>query len=152
MNKRITIVVFLIAVVILAFLASTMCIAYTDRAFICENTGSKHGYREWFFGVHTREWTQTSELDRFIQAKHSDQLSHRWTSYRGDGHSLLNVMRSYGHGQPGPILMLWPGMLDKHVTQLTDPEKLALYHLFSSADEKAIHSEVEKIFDNSIER
>lgn len=152
MNKRTIIVVLLITVVVLAFLGSTMCITYTNRAFICENTGSKHGYREWFFGVHAREWTQTSELDRFMQAKHSEQLSHRWTSYKGDGYSLLKTMRSRGHGRPGPLLMLKPGMLDKHVTRLADSEKLALYRLLSSADEKAIRDEVEKIFENCIEQ
>ena len=129
-----------------------MCIAYTDRAFICENTGSRYGYREWFFGVHTREWSKTSELDRFMQAKHSDQLSHRWNSYQGDGHSLLDTMLSRGHGRPGPILMLRPGMLDTHVASLTDQEKLALYQLFSSTNKTAIRDKVEMIFENSVER
>lgn len=149
MQRRIIILASAITLLVLALVGSTLCIAYTDREFICENTGSRHGYREWFFAARTREWTETSELDRFMQTYHKDRLQHRWTSYRGDGQSLLAGVQSKGHGRPGSILMLSPGMLDSHVSGLTDSGKLALYELFASADEKIIRGEVEKIFEST---
>lgn len=152
MHRKIIILAFSITLLILALLGSTMCIAYTDREFICENTGSRQGYRDWFFGVRTREWRETSELDRFMRTNYSAQLQHRWTSYRGDGHSLLEGVLSRGHGRLGPILMLRSGMLNTHVTRLTGSEKLALYRLFASGDENVIRGEVEKIHQNRVEQ
>jgi hypothetical protein len=105
--KRRLVIGFLIAgTILVALWASTMLIAVTDRAYICENTGSRKGYREWFFGAHTNLWYRKSELERFMEVAHPNLLKHRWTSYMGNGRSLIPFLVSRGHGRPGPILFL----------------------------------------------
>ena len=96
---------------------ATMRIAYTDRGYICENTGSRMGYREWFFGIKTNEWYYESELERFMEARHPAELQHRWTSYRGTGSSLIPVMKSYGHGRPGLIVTPTRERFDEYVRE-----------------------------------
>lgn len=148
MNPRFAIAISLVTMAILAFWASTMCVAYTDRAFICENTGSRHGYREWFSGMRTGQWRETTELERFMRIRHPQLLTHRWTSYRGDGHSLIPCLQIRGHGRPGPIHMLRPAMLNDHVARLTDAEKPALYQIFASGEASAIQAMVDEIHEH----
>ncbi len=40
---------------------------YCNWAFICRNTGSRKGYRQWFFGVQTGHWHNESALEKFIK-------------------------------------------------------------------------------------
>jgi hypothetical protein len=128
--------------------ASTMLVAYTDRAYICENTGSRKGCREWFFGVKTNKWYHVSELEKFLQSEHSEVLRHRWTCYGGTGRSLIPYMTSRGHGRPGPILILPRETLDDYVQSLSGKQRLELYQFFSRADIDSIQGRVEMIFDD----
>jgi hypothetical protein len=56
-------------------LASMTLIVCRDFAFICENTASRHGYREWIFGSRTGEWYQQSAIESFIQQEHPRSFS-----------------------------------------------------------------------------
>ena len=127
-----------------------MLIAVTDRAYICENTGSKKGYREWFFGSHTNEWYRKSELERFMEVTHPNLLKHRWTSYLGDGRSLIPVMQSRSHGKLGPILSLNSESLDKHVSSLSDNQRLELYRTFADENMEKIQIKIGSIVEASI--
>ncbi len=124
-----------------------MLTAYTDRAYICENTGSRHGCREWFFGIKTKVWYHESALERFLKSENPQILRHRWTSYNGTGYSLIPVMKSFGHGRPGLILTPSREMLDDYVLSLSREDRLELYHVFCSADDDLIKDHVQYIFD-----
>ena len=116
-----------------------------DRGLICENTASRKGYRQWFFGAKTGHWTEPSELERFMAAKHPTELRHRWTSYAGTGKNILGGTISSGHGRPGPIILFPFEELDVHVRRMDDAGRKALYDLLSSGDERRIRQELEKI-------
>ena len=135
-----------VAIFVAALIAATTFIAYTDRSYICENTGSRKGCREWFFRTKTNEWYKKSELEEFLETKYPQRLRHRWTSYAGDGYSLIPGMISRGHGRPGPILMIDRVTLNEYVMELTDDQKLELYEVFSSADEDVVEAAVEAIY------
>lgn len=145
--KREVVIGILAAVLVGGLVCSTMFVAYTDRGYICENTGSRKGCREWFFGAQTRSWSSKSELEKFMQAAHPDLMVHRWTSYMGTGHSLIPIMQSHGHGRPGPILFLPSPMFDEHVASLSEQERLELYRLFASADADAIKKRINVIVE-----
>ncbi len=116
-----------------------------DWAFICQNTGSRKGYREWFFGAQTGHWYRQSELELFMATRHPTLLRHKWTSYAGTGKNILGIPVLHGHGRPGPIVLLSPDLLDEHVHHLDEATKKALYDAFASADQDRIQKEVDRI-------
>jgi len=140
-------ILFALLVVFLLLLGEVCC----DVASICENTGSRKGYREWFLGTRTLYlgktgvWYQQSELERFMKAKHPAVLQYRWTSHMGTGRNILGMVISRGHGRPGPILNFSPELLDECVRRLDDAEKKALYDDFSSGNRQRIERAVEKV-------
>lgn len=148
MHRKWVIRFIVIAILGAALWASTMLIAYTDRGYICENTGSRKGHREWFFGLRTNEWYHESELEIFMETNHPESLQYRWTSYRGTGHSLIPVLKSYGHGRPGLIVFPTSGMLDDYVQSLSDAQRLELYHILCSADDQRIREVIDNIYDS----
>jgi len=145
MNRQWLIRIMVLTLIGGALWVTTMLIAYTDRGYICENTGSRKGCREWFFGVKTNEWYAESELERFLKSTHPEVLRHRWTSYRGTGRSLIPFAESRGHGSPGPLLSPSSEMLDAYVRSLSSEQRLELYHIFSSAKEDRIQDRVNRI-------
>jgi hypothetical protein len=152
MKRRLVIGLLIAGAIIVALWASTMLIAVTDRAYICENTGSRKGHREWFFGAHTNPWYRKSELERFMEAKHPDLLKHRWTSYMGSGRSLIPLVQSCGHGRPGPIFFLDSNLLDNLVLSVADDQRLVLYRTFSEANKEAIQMKIDSIIEPSIRK
>ena len=150
MKRRLVIGLLIAGTIVVALWASTMLIAVTDRAYICENTGSRKGYREWFFGAHTNLWYRKSELERFMEVAHPILLKHRWTSYMGNGRSLIPFLVSRGHGRPGPILFLDSELLDEHVSSLSDIQRLELYQTFSNANKDSIRMKIDSIIESSI--
>ena len=121
-----------------------------DWAFICENTGSRKGHREWFFGHCTGHWYKRSALEVFVSERYPSELEHRWTSYAGTGRSILGRGVLAGHGYPGPILQLRIEWLDQHVRHLDDRERRALYDLFRSRDWDKIESEIRDKVEESL--
>ena len=138
------------ASIVAALWASTMFIAATDRGYICENTGSRKGHREWPFGVLTNPWYRKSELERFIESEHPELLKHRWTCYMGNGRSLIPGLQSRRHGRPGPIFSLNPNLLDDHVLTLSDDRRLGLYQLLSEAPKEAIEVKIDSVIEASM--
>lgn len=151
MKRRIIIGAIAAGVLIAAFWASAFLIAYTDRGFICENTGSRMGYREWPFGIRTNEWYRESQLERFIKNSHPEVFEHRWTSYSGRGSSLIPGTVMNGHGRPGPILFLRPEMLDEWIKDSSDHERFTLYRAFSSGNKNVCQSGIDEMIEKSIE-
>ena len=94
----------LIVLAFAIFFAGSVVEICRDWAFVCEYTGSRQGYREWLFGVRTGAWYRESALEAFLRAEYPGELDHKWTSYMGTGRGLL--VKSFGHGHPGPILQL----------------------------------------------
>lgn len=119
---------------------------YRDYAFICENTGSHKGYRQWCFGGRKQEWYSKSELEEFMLARHPTELKHRWTSYSGTGKNILGQSIRFGHDFPtvGTVIMRqsWFG---SYVVNLDDQAKLDLYRALASGNRNVIEAEEKKI-------
>ena len=104
---------------------------YRDWAFICENTGSSKGYREWFFEIKTGHWYKKSGLEDFMLEKHHDRLKHRWTSYAGTGKNIFGQAILRAHGRPGAILGI-RSFLEYGLQNQKPEDILALYELLAS--------------------
>jgi hypothetical protein len=133
-----------ILVLIFLLLQATAYPVCRDWGLVCENTGSRRGHRQWFFGLRTGDWYKRSKLEEFVASTYPNELSHRWTSYMGTGKNVLGQPVLRGHGTPGPIVNLQLQMWDAYVEQLSDPDKKALYETFRSGDEDRIGQAVER--------
>jgi len=104
-----------------------------EWAFICENTGSRKGHIEWFFGKRTAYWYEQSVFEDFMQKNYPDiNIEHRWTSYTGTGRNIFGMALLDGHGRPGVIMDIPPEMLDEWI-QTSEPERVReLYELMVS--------------------
>jgi hypothetical protein len=137
----------ILAIIIAALCASTMTVAFNDYGFICENTGSRKGYREWFFGLETNKWYRESELEAFLRTEHPESLENRWTSYFGNGSSLIPLLKSYGHGRPGAILEVEEQVFNEFVRSLTSEHRLEFYRDLKSADQAVIEQWIGRVHD-----
>ena len=135
----------MILVVLLAVLPLQVC---RDWAFVCENTGSQKGYRQWFTGHRTGRWYQESHLERFMEQAHPGVLQHQWVSYSGTGKNILGQAILFGHGRPKHISMLDGAALDRYVDRLDDAGKLSLYHTLASGQHSEIEVHMEKALEN----
>ena len=68
--------IFAVIALLVAIAAFTVQI-YRDRAFICENTGSRSGYRKWTLGPSTSHWYKKSPLEEFVETQEPDKIVHR---------------------------------------------------------------------------
>ena len=147
MKQRSLLVYLLIAITVLVVAGAVLpnFVVYTDRAFICENTGSRQGWREWCIGMKTGYWYEKSPLEEFIEARAPEALVHRWTSYAGTGKSIIGMVAIQGHGSPGRIMMLRHDILSQWM-KANDPAAIrALYDLLVSGDRKQIEERVTQI-------
>jgi hypothetical protein len=142
-------VIFAIAAIVMfiVFLPFQVC---RDWAFVCENTGSRKGYRVWFCGFETGHWYEKSNLEEFMETKYSDNLTHRWTSYAGTGKNVFGSAVLHGHGQPGPIVTIPYDVLNQYVSHIEDEKKKALYDLFTSNNKQRIAKEISMIWDQAL--
>lgn len=113
---------------------------YRDKAFICENTASEKGYRQWPDGYISDEWYKTSSIELFMLEHYPNQLQHRWTSFRGDGKNVFGITMRFSHGFPGPIMQFYS--LDRYMSKIDDSQKKALYDLFVGTNMDAIRIKV----------
>jgi hypothetical protein len=120
-----------------------------DWAFICENTGSQKGYREWNSGRRSGHWYHESRLEQFMRKERPSELVNRWTSYAGTGKDILGQPTLFGHGRPGPILRVPPEFLDRYVAGLDDQAKLNLYRVFTSGPPEEIEREIAKVWERA---
>ena len=121
-----------------------------DWAFICENTGSHKGYRQWCIGLQSGRWYRESRLEQFMRKEHASGLANRWTSYAGTGKNILGQPVLFGHGRPGPILQVPPEFLDRYVDGLDDQAKLDLYRVLSSGPPEEMERELCKVWDQAM--
>lgn len=119
---------------------------FCDRAYICENTGSYKGYREWFWGSESHHWYKRSKLEAFMAERYPLELQYRWTSYAGTSKNIFGYAMMRGHGHPGPIIRLRFEWLDTYLGQLNDNAKKALYDVFKSEEENRIEEEINKVY------
>ncbi len=132
-SKKIILLLFGTAILLLIIYSFQ---AYRDWAYICQNTGSQSGYREWFCGIKTNEWYTKSELEKFINEKHKEILTFDWVSYAGTGKNIFGTSLLFGHGRPSNMSFGNTDHLNEYVNFLTPNEKLNLYKIFMLHDEK----------------
>ena len=121
-----------------------------DWAFICEDTGSQKGYREWSIGDRSSHWYRKSRLEQFMRKEHPADLVNRWTSYAGTGKDIFGQPTLFGHARPGPILRVPPEFLDRYVDGLDDQAKLALYRVLVSGPPEKSESEMAKVWERAL--
>ncbi len=122
-----------------------------DRAYICENTGSHKGHRQWFFGVRTGHWYRETHLEAFMREEHPSEMTNRWTSYAGTGKNMFGRSVLYGHGRPGAILNVSEEALNRYIDSLAPEGRVQLYRLLASDDQKKIEEAVPGIWEKAIE-
>jgi hypothetical protein len=144
------IILVIVSLVIFCFAVTFVLLnvqVYRDWAFICENTGSRMGYRQWLFGFKTGQWYKQSPLEEFIQSEAPKTLIHRWTSYAGTGKNIFGMNILYGHGRPGAIIRLDHGILCKWIEQNDAATINQFYNLLISDDQKEIEKRVMEIWE-----
>lgn len=119
-------------------------VAYTESSFVCEYTGSRKGYDEWWFGVRTGRWYERSALEEFVRHSHPSELEHSWTSYQGNGKTIYGQTIVRGHGRPGEIFRI-RSFLSEYAADASPDEMKALYDTMrwgSKAERRALADEV----------
>lgn len=119
---------------------------YRDWTFICENTGSRKGYREWPFSLKTRHWYQKSPLEEFIQSEAPNALVYRWTSCTGTGKNIFGKAILYGHDSPGTIMQLTHDTQRKWIDHNDTETVRQLYELLVSDDQKKLEKRIMDIW------
>jgi hypothetical protein len=133
-----------------AFVVMSVGPVYRDWAFICENTGSRKGNREWFMGLNTRHWYEESKLERFMKTNYPDDLSYRWVSYEGTGRNIFGTAVLRGHGRPELVHLPYK-VLNRYLGHIDDKEKRRLYEVFSSGDDQRVKDEVTRIWEKKLD-
>ena len=118
-----------------------------DWAFICENTGSRKGYRQWIFGTKTGHWYKKSPLEEFISLQDPAALAHKWTSYAGTGKNVFGIPVLFGHSSPGAIYRLDHQIQSEWIASNPPEEVKKLYDLLVTGDQPAIDKKVVDILD-----
>jgi hypothetical protein len=122
-----------------------------DWAFVCENTGSRKGHRQWAFGPTTGYWYEKSPLEEFMESQQPDALAHRWTSYSGTGRNAFGRPVLHGHGRPGAMLRLNHDILRQWIDKQDPATVLELYDLLVSDDEAEIEKRITNIWEEVID-
>jgi hypothetical protein len=123
---------------------------YRDWAFVCENTGSRKGYRQWVFGLKTGHWYERSPMEDFIQSEAPYAFVHRWTSYAGTGKNVFGKAILFGHGRPGAIMTLDHEVLRKWIRKNDSETVRQFYDLLVSDNQKEIEKQVMEIWQESL--
>lgn len=145
-------IIFCLAIIIslIIFLLLPTVQVYRDWAFICENTGSRNGYRQWLFGLKTGYWYERSPMEEFIQSEAPDALIHRWTSFAGTGKNVFGKSILFGHGRPGAIIQLDHEVLRKWIRKNDTETVRQFYDLLVSDKQKEIEKQVMEIWQESL--
>jgi hypothetical protein len=118
---------------------------YRDCGYICQNTGSRKGCREWFFGMQTGNWRKQSALETFMQERYPNELQLNWISYMGTGRNIFGEAVSHRHGSPGPLICFPEDWLDGYVRISDSRENKALYDLLATGNEDAINAKLDQV-------
>lgn len=146
-----TITAGLVGLTVLTALSYSVEVA-TDYAFVCENTASTHGYREWAFGLRSHAWYRESVLESFLRNRTHTPIVHRWTNCAGTGKNIFGSSISFGHGRPGGALLLsYAGVLDTYFEGRRDSEIVDLYRFLCKADKSASEIRCRKIWNDAMD-
>ncbi len=142
-----------VSITVVLFLGLLPLQAYRDRSYICENTGSQKGHRQWWFGLRTRQCYRESRLEQFMRRQHPSELTYQWVKCEDVGKNILGHPCSFRCGFPrvGSVIM-HQSWFNSHVEALDDTEKLALYHVLASGDSDAIRAEEKRIEETVLRR
>ncbi len=139
-------VVFIIGLMlVVALLVCSEGVVYQDCGYIDNYTGSRKGYRSWYFGVKTQHWYNTSPLESFMQDHYPDALQHNRIRYQGDGKNLWGEIMLREHGRPGPMISLPTELLECYVKKHDDRQNKELYDVLLGGDHTAIDAEIQKV-------
>jgi hypothetical protein len=147
-NKRRLLILTLVLVAV--SVAGTLLapfVLYREVALISENTGSRKGYREWFFGLRTRHWYKQAAVEEFVRARHPIGFEQHWISYAGTGYNLYGRKVLFGHFRPGPILTVPVDVLNEWFMAQPEAAKLRFSDLLASGDRSAISTQLRAIWD-----
>ncbi len=142
-TRRILIFAGVVITITLALLMPVVPVC-RDCAFVDRATGSRRGYREWFFGWRTGEWYRQTALEEFVRRDRPAGLQQDWVSYAGTGRNVFGGSLVHGHGRPGPILGLSPDLIDDYCRTASEAEKHRLLEVFASGDAARIREVVER--------
>ena len=118
-----------------------------ERGFICENTASRKGHREWAFGLRTDRWYEESALEQFMEEHYAGVVTHRWTSYMGTLKNAFGTPIGAGHSDPGTIVLLKRDVLNQWVDRSEPAAVRSLYDVLVSDNEDEIAAQIQKIHD-----
>ncbi len=141
-----------VLVVIALFIGGLSVQVCRDCAFVCENTGSRKGYRQWCIGLQSNRWYHESHLGQFMRREHPSGFANRWTSYGSTGLNILGRPIIFRDAFPGPIHSLPPSILDMYVDGLDDQAKLNFYHVLSSGTPEEVKAEIDKAGNQIVEQ
>jgi hypothetical protein len=117
-----------------------------DWERIDKSTGARKGCRQWFIGLKTGDWYQTSALEQFMLTHHPRELQRNWLVYTIDKKNFVGATIAHGRGSPGPIIRLNDQVLANYLAAIDDSEKKTLYELLASGGEWAIDAKINEIY------
>lgn len=139
---RMLLVAGIVVMAIVAVIPLQVCRDYT---FICENTVSRMGYRQWCVGLQSGQWRRESRLEQFMRRQQPSELAHRWTFVSGAGKNLVGWTGLREDGFLRLNVAMHLDWFDSYVDTLDDAGKLELYRVLASGDPNAIKAEEKKI-------
>lgn len=129
-------------VLLAIFLANSVEI-YHNVSYVCWDTASWKGYREWPGGLRTGLWEHPSVLEDYV----SKPVVHHWRRISSTGVNLLGRNISFGCGMTDGVEMLHRDVLTEWTRHHSRAEVKALLALFATYDPKAIGKRVDEIRD-----
>ena len=82
-----------------------------------------------------------------MRSKHPEAFHQKWVSYAGTGRNVFGQAMLYGHGRPGPILLLKPEVIDAYCGHASETAKRRLYDVLASGDRQKIQDLVAHIYE-----
>jgi len=145
MKSRRPLIVVLLLIAILSALVLPAAPVCRDWAYIDRHTGSRKGHRDWAIGLRSGAWYQESALEAFMRSRHPADFRQDWVSYAGTGRNIFGKAIQFGHGQPGPIVVLSPNAIRAYSKTATPTEMRRLYDVFASGDQAKVRELVDQI-------
>ena len=138
-------------VALVSVLYWTGFVVIEDWEFICRNTASQKGYREWFFGLKTHEWDDLSALDSFIGASYPSELRYRWVPVERAPWGILgDRLPNRVILDAGPMIRARGGGFSHYVRSLSPVERKRLYDVLCSGAPPAYEQQIERFVDYKI--
>lgn len=126
--------------------AATSVEAYHTVAYVCNNTGSRFGYRLWPGGVKTGSWSSKSPLEDYLGAAKLDRpIQHRWFRSADMGTTILGKNISFRDGPVGGMVLLSKKDLQIWMQHHSRSDIVGLYDFLCAARPKESWKRAEQI-------